>query len=151
LYQVFQDGSMPSTTCHEPEVCWQLLYTKPHAEAWAEINLRNQGFVTLMPRVVSRSGIRPLFPRYLFVGRHPGHAAGVLRSTLGVLYVVHCGDLPARVPDDVIAELRSRMNAQGVVHLEDAPKKDPLFAKRERERVRTLMKLAAAGFRVKSA
>jgi hypothetical protein len=43
------------------------------------------------------------------------------------------------------------MDTHGVVHLEKLAKPDPLFARRERERVRALVKLAQAGFRVKSA
>ena len=31
------------------ELCWQLLYTKPRAETWGEINLRRQGYATLYP------------------------------------------------------------------------------------------------------
>ena len=45
----------------DSDITWLLLYTKPHAEAWAEVNLRNQGFVSLLPRVPStqmRSGFR---------------------------------------------------------------------------------------------
>jgi hypothetical protein len=48
--------------------CWLLLYTKARAESWADINLRKQGFTTLLPRVRQRGGFAPLFPRYLFVG-----------------------------------------------------------------------------------
>ena len=129
---------------------WLLVYTKARAEAWTDINLRNQGFVTLAPRVAARRGFGMLFPRYVFVGFAPGARDAAIRSTLGVQYVVHCGDKPARVPAHVIEEIRSRMDAHGVVHLDIVPI-DPLFAKRERERVRALIKLAQAGFRVKSA
>jgi transcriptional antiterminator RfaH len=130
---------------------WQLLYTKPHAEAWAELNLRRQGFATLLPRIAERSGITPLFPRYIFSGYHAGQSVGSLRSTSGVLYVVHFGEQPARVPVEVIDEIRSRMNAHNVVHIAEAATVDPLFAKTQRERVRALERLAAAGFRVKVA
>jgi hypothetical protein len=61
--------------------------------------------------------------------------------------VVRCGEQPARVPFDVIEEIRSRMDAHNVVRLTGGP--DPLFAKTQRERVRALEKLVAAGFRVK--
>lgn len=128
---------------------WQLLYTKPHAEAQAELNVRRQGFATLLPRVRDGSGFPPLFPRYLFSGHHAGQPTGCLRSTIGVLDVVRCGDQPARVPPEVIEEIRSRMNAQHVVRLGEAPGADPLFAKTQRERVRALERLVAAGFRVK--
>jgi transcription antitermination factor NusG len=130
------------------DLCWILLYTKPRAESWAEINLRKQGFVTLLPRVRQRSGFAPLFPRYLFVGFPSGMPEERLRSTRGVLYVVHCGAKPARVPLEVVAAVQSRMDARGIVILDEVPRTDPLFAKAQRERVRALIKFAQAGFRV---
>jgi len=133
------------------ELHWQLLYTKPRAEAWVEINLRKQGYATLLPRVRQRSGFGALFPRYIFAGFDPMHSPRPLRSTLGVLYVVHCGEHPARVPGRVIEELRARMDAYGVVRLEEVPTPDPLFARQQRERTRALVRLAQAGFRVRSA
>lgn len=132
------------------ELCWQLLYTKPRAEEWVEINLRKQGFATLFPRVRSRSGFGPLFPRYLFAGFEAEQSSRPMRSTLGVLYVVHCGDKPARVSPGVIDEVRGRMDAHGVVTVDGAPAADPLFARRERERTRALVKLVEAGWRVKA-
>jgi transcriptional antiterminator RfaH len=135
----------------DPTLIWQLLYTKPHSEAWAEINLRRQGFATLLPRVSEGSGLAPLFPRYIFSGYHNGQSVGSVRGTSGVMYVVRCGDHPARVPIEVIEEIRSRMNAHNVVHVTEAPSVDPLFAKTQRERVRALERLVAAGFRVKVA
>ncbi len=132
----------------ESEICWLLLYTKPRAETWAEINLRKQGFATLLPRVRRREGFAPLFPRYVFAGTCSGQVERPLSSTRGVVYIVHCGDRPARVPASVIAEVRERMDARGIVTLDHLQAPDPLFAKAERERVRTLEKLARAGFRV---
>jgi Transcription termination factor nusG len=128
--------------------CWLLLYTKARAESWAEINLRKQGFATLVPRVRQRGGFGPLFPRYVFVGAPAGTDFRAARSTRGVLYVVHCADKPARVPLEVIEGIRARMDEQGLVQLEERLRPDPLFARRERERVRTLVKFAQAGFRV---
>jgi transcription antitermination factor NusG len=128
--------------------CWLLLYTKARAESWADINLRKQGFETLVPRVRQRDGFGPLFPRYVFVGAPVGTDFRPARSTRGVLYVVHCGEKPARVPIEVIDGVRARMDAHGVVELDSRPVADPLFARRERERVRALVKFARAGFRV---
>jgi transcriptional antiterminator RfaH len=130
------------------DLCWQLLYTKARAEIWAEINLRRQGFATLLPRVRRRGAFGPLFPRYLFVGAPAGTDFRPARSTRGVLYVVHCGEKPARVPLDVIGDIRSRMDEYGVVLLEQRPLVDSLFARRERDRVHALIKLARAGFKV---
>jgi transcriptional antiterminator RfaH len=132
----------------ERDLCWLLLYTKARAESWADINLRKQGFATLLPRVQQRDGFGPLFPRYLFVGAPAGSDLRPARSTRGVLYVVHCGEKPARVPLEIIDGIRARMDEQGVVQLEGRPVVDPLFARRERERVRALVKFARAGFRV---
>ena len=128
--------------------CWLLLYTKARAESWADINLRKQGFSTLVPRVRQRDAFVPLFPRYVFVGASAGTDFRPAQNTRGVLYVVHCGEKPARVPLEVIDGIRARMDEHGVVELEDRRVVDPLFARRERERVRALVKFARAGFRV---
>jgi hypothetical protein len=132
----------------DSDQCWLLLYTKARAEGWAEINLRKQGFTTLLPRVRHRGGFGPLFPRYLFVGAPAGADLRSAQNTRGVLYVVHFGETPARVPVEVIDDVRARMDEYGVVELEGPKVHDPLFARRERERVRALVKFARAGFRV---
>jgi len=72
----------------DSDITWLLLYTKPNAEAWTEVNLRNQGYVSLMPRVTARGGFRPWFPRYVFAGHAPTQSPRPLASTSGVLYVV---------------------------------------------------------------
>ena len=130
------------------DLCWLLLYTKARAESWADINLRKQGYATLLPRVRKPNGFAPLFPRYVFVGAPRGTDFRSARSTRGVLYVVHCGEKPARVTLDVIDGIRARMDDHGVVQLDARPLTDSLFARRERERVRALVRLAQAGFRV---
>jgi hypothetical protein len=65
-----------------------------------------------------------------------------------VQYTVSLGEHPVRVSQDVIDEIQSRMDPHGVVQLEATVTQQPLFDRRERERVRTLVKLAQAGFRV---
>ncbi len=130
---------------------WKLLYTKVHCEAWAEANLRNQGFLVVLPRDRERSGFGPLFPRYVFVGHEVGADPKSLSYTRGVLQVVQFGSGPARVPQAVIDEIRGRMDAHGVVHLADVDAGRPIFDRRQRERVRALVKLASAGFRVREA
>jgi len=127
---------------------WTVAYTKPQAESWAEINLRRQGFATILPRVRARSGCAPLFPRYLFVGYDTGARLSSLRGTLGIQYIVAFDDAPARVPPDVIAEIQGRMDARGIVTVDPAARRDTLFARAQRDRIRTLIKLANAGFRV---
>lgn len=133
------------------EIRWQLLYTKFRAEEWVEVNLRRQGYSTLLPRVRGRSGVRPLFPRYIFAGFPDEGAARALRSTRGVSYVVQCGPHPARVPVAVIAEIAERMDERGMVALDEAVRPDSLFGRAERERVRALVRFAEAGWRVRVA
>lgn len=143
---------MQGSTEVDDEIRWTLLYTKPRAELWAEMNLRKQGYATLLPLVRSGGRCVPLYPRYLFAGQERGQSAGPLRSTLGVMRAVFCGEKPARVPPEVIREIRGRMDGVGVVRLEELPPRpDALYARREAERVRALARLAAAGFRVKCA
>lgn len=135
----------------ERRTTWILVYTKPRAEVWAEANMRRQGFATVLPFAAGRAGRRPLFPRYLFVGYTSDVLPGAITNTFGVLHIVNCGDKPARVPDAVIADVRARMDARGIVQLEQVATPDPLFASQERARVRALVKFAAAGFRVRAA
>ena len=133
------------------EMCWQLLYTKSRAEEWVEVNLRRQGYSTLLPRVRARSGYRPLFPRYIFAGFEADRSARELQSTRGVSYVVQCGEHAARVPADVIAEIRGRKDQWGVVVVDAAAKPGSLCGTAERERVRALVRFAEAGWRVRVA
>lgn len=130
---------------------WRLLYTKPHAESWVDANLRRQGFGVLLPRIRGRAGYGPLFPRYVFAGFAPGQRSEAMASTYGVQYVVRCGRSPAAVPAEVIAELRARMDARGVVTVERSSEADPLFAAQQRRRLDALARFAAAGFRVRIA
>src|ERR1700730_4618047 len=109
---------------------WRLLYTKPHAEAWVDANLRKQGFESLLPRTPTRAGICPLFSRYVFAGYGPGQRPERFAGTVGGQYVVNCGESPARVPVNVIEDIRARMDERGIVRLERLTNADPIFAKR---------------------
>jgi len=135
----------------DPQLSWVLVYTKLRAESWADANLRSQGFSTLYPLIAVRARRAPLFPRYLFVGFRGDHLPVALRSTYGVQRIVEFDGRPARVPIDVIAGVAARMNEHGVVALESARTGDPFAARGQRDRVRALIKLAQAGFRVRSA
>lgn len=135
----------------DKDITWRLLYTKPRAESWVDANLRLQGFESLLPRTPARSGLAPLFPRYVFAGCHHEHRVQSLGGTFGVQYVVRCGVLPAIVPRIVIEAICNRMDAHGVVHLEQVSAIDPIFATQRSERLAALEKFAAAGFKVRTA
>lgn len=132
------------------ELEWKLVYTKLHCEAWAAAQLRNQGFSVLLPRARGRGGdvLVPLFPRYVFVGHEQSRDISPISNTRGVRCLVQFASQPARVAPEVIEEVRSRMDAHGVVHLEGPPAATALFDRRQQERLRALVRLAQAGFRV---
>jgi transcriptional antiterminator RfaH len=102
---------------------WYLVYCKPRQETVARENLVRQGYEIYLPfmrDVRRRQGrriaqISPMFPRYLFIhlNRDTDNWAPV-RSTLGVVSIVKFGHDPARVPDDLIALLRSHEDPQGI-------------------------------------
>jgi transcriptional antiterminator RfaH len=103
--------------------CWYLVYAKPRQESVARENLERQGYEIYLPliRKYSRRGgrrvasIGPMFPRYLFIRLdEKTDNWGPIRSTLGVVSLVRFGQLPARVPEGLVAALRTHEDAQGV-------------------------------------
>ncbi|MBV9522197.1 MAG: transcriptional activator RfaH [Alphaproteobacteria bacterium] len=109
---------------------WYAVHTQPNAEAKASFHLRNQGFVTYLPCYLKRvrharqvrERARPLFPRYLFLAMDIAAARWrSIRSTIGVVELVSQGEAPSRVPDRVIAEIRAREDARGLVLLPQVP------------------------------
>jgi len=102
---------------------WYLVYCKPRQETVARENLARQGYETYLPfmREARRrqgkrvAAVAPMFPRYLFV--HLSNQTdnwAPIRSTLGVVSLIRFGQAAARVPDDLIAALKSREDAQGI-------------------------------------
>ena len=105
---------------------WYLVYCKPRQETVARENLERQGYETYLPfmREVRRrqgkrvAAVAPMFPRYLFV--HLSNQTdnwAPIRSTLGVVSLIRFGQAAARVPDDLVAALKSREDAQGILSL----------------------------------
>ena len=94
---------------------WYAVYTRPHAETQALANLERQGYRGYLPRCRTRITharrrfvvLRPLFPRYLFVGldRAAMRWRPIL-STLGVAGLVRAGDEPAAIPEPIIEAIR---------------------------------------------
>ncbi|MHB8453155.1 MAG: transcription/translation regulatory transformer protein RfaH [Acidiferrobacterales bacterium] len=102
---------------------WFLVYSKPRQEEMAKRHLERQGYTVYLPRADRsrrRAGrrvsvVEPLFPRYLFIqlDTHMDNWSPI-RSTIGVTALVRFGAQPARVPDALIALLRSHESAAGV-------------------------------------
>lgn len=130
------------------ELCWVLLYTKPRAEVWAEMRVRKLGFATLLPRSRQRTGFGAYFPRYIFAGYREDQTLEPLARTPGVVYVVHHGNTPALIPAEIVDRVRSRMDRRGLIEPDVAVAGAPLFASRQRDRVRALLQLVRPGVQV---
>lgn len=96
---------------------WYLVHTKPRQEQRALENLERQEYPCFLPLVPVESVRRgrlvvtqqALFPRYLFILLDDGLQArswGPVRSTVGVTRLVTFGVEPARVPHDLVEQLR---------------------------------------------
>ena len=105
---------------HSTTQKWYVLQTKPQKEAvvCAQLCRQPEMFEVFFPKIRNRSGVRPLFPSYLFVRTLMDELKNyrLLKYTRGVLRVMGSreeGPLP--VADEVIATIRSRMGNDGLV------------------------------------
>jgi transcriptional antiterminator RfaH len=118
---------------------WYLIHSKPHQERIARDQLERQGYETYLPFASVRRRrkgrsirvIDPMFPRYLFI--HLSNDTDdwrPIRSTIGVSTLVRFGNMPAQIPDRLIAELHMREDADGIQMLPD-----PEYRKGDRLRI----------------
>lgn len=146
---------------------WYLIHSKPREEDLARENLERQGYQTYLPKVLGRKrqrgktirSIQPMFPRYLFI--HLSDKTddwGPIRSTTGVSTLVRFGITPAKVPENLVSNLKDKENEKGY---HDLPMKKlnpgdniiiaegpfegyeaTLFSQASRDRVVVLLKIA---------
>jgi transcriptional antiterminator RfaH len=103
-------------------ITWYAVYTQPNAELKAAEHLARQGYSAYLPRYrryvrharTRALVLRPLFPRYLFVGldRLVQHRRPI-RSTVGVVALVSSADEPVPVAAEIIDALRREESAGG--------------------------------------
>lgn len=110
---------------------WVAVCTQPNREMLAIDNLRRQGYETYCPMFSrvrrharkTETVKRPLFPGYVFVSLdRVVQGVRSIHSTFGVRHMVQFGDVPARMPEQFIHELKSS-EVDGVIPpppLEDA-------------------------------
>ncbi len=107
---------------------WYLIYTKAKGEELAHDNLLRQGFNAYLPKIKRekrmRGKYRPiteaLFPRYLFIQLDTKTDNWMpIRSTIGVTNMVRFGGLPAQVPHELVTELKSFDNLDGVYETQE--------------------------------
>lgn len=102
---------------------WYLVVTKPQSEFKAQENLLRQGYEIYLPLIQTsrrRNGklinrTEAFFPRYLFIylDKETDNWSPI-RSTIGVAGLVRFGGLPAAVPENMIASLKSNENEFGL-------------------------------------
>lgn len=102
---------------------WIVAHCHAHAEVRAEAHLRRQGYEVYLPKYKKtrrharrvETVIRPLFPRYLFIGFNKEATRWrPIRSTIGVSHLISSGEQPLVVPSWVIEQLRQREDAAGL-------------------------------------
>jgi transcriptional antiterminator RfaH len=108
-------------------ISWHAIRTHLKQEARASNNLLAQGVEVVFPKIndcrcneFSGAPIyttKPLFPRYIFAHFSTAMLHNV-RFTRGVQSVVGFGNHPARVDDEVISIIKSRMQEGGLVNIE---------------------------------
>ncbi|MDA0275963.1 MAG: transcription/translation regulatory transformer protein RfaH [Proteobacteria bacterium] len=104
---------------------WYLIHTKIRQERGALENLQRQGFECFLPQIwvekLRRGALQvvqePLFPRYLFIrlGTDTGSQSWTpIRSTLGVSRLVTFGQTPAKIADELVADIRAQSGSSEV-------------------------------------
>jgi len=104
---------------------WYLIHTKIRQERVALENLERQGFKCFLPLIRAEKLRRgtlqvvqePLFPRYLFNRLGTGlesQSWAPIRSPVGVSRLVTFGQTPAKIEDELIAQLQVKTNSAEV-------------------------------------
>lgn len=109
---------------------WHCIYTEARAERLAQRRLEATGYETLYLHyagTVSHARrtigvLKPYFPRYLFAHVGEDQSVGQINRTHGVSSVVHAGDQPLKIPQDVIEDLKARGDRNGLVKLTEEEK-----------------------------
>jgi|HubBroStandDraft_6_1064221.scaffolds.fasta_scaffold00056_106 transcriptional antiterminator RfaH len=98
-------------------MAWGVVYAQAQCERVAGRNLERQGYEVFLPECQTRKGVRPLFPRYLFVLLDL-YRWWPITGTRGVSGLLMNGERPGAVEDEVIEELKRRRGDEGLVRLE---------------------------------
>lgn len=102
---------------------WYVIQARPRQTERAEANLQRQGYTVYCPRLCTERVRRnrrvrveaPLFANYLFIRLHRWHDNWYsLRSTRGVARLVTFANQPLPVHDELIAEIRRRIERRDI-------------------------------------
>jgi transcription antitermination factor NusG len=95
---------------------WTVAQAVVAREPYAAANLQRAGYRVYLPvtRIHPRRNVVALFPSYLFVRVEQRWSN--IQHTVGVVRLLRAGDVPARLPERVVADLQAR-EVDGVVAL----------------------------------
>lgn len=125
-----RDNSCPYGGAMPDDPGWMVVQSKRHKERTVQVNLAREGIPSYLPllrqwpRPAIGGDVGPMFPGYVFCQPAPAQLGAVVGCS-GVVRVVTFGDGPARVGAEVVAYLRSRAGANGIIEI------DPALAGRE--------------------
>lgn len=113
----------------EDDLPWYVIKTHPKQETRAECNLRAGGIKTFHPKIMERCSspftgllsnvIKPLFSRYIFAQFDVNCGYRRVCFTRGVHSVVSFGSGPAKVDNEIIKLIESRVGKDGLVKLDN--------------------------------
>jgi len=96
---------------------WAVAQTEPQREHIARVFLMRHGYETYAPRVKIQGRVARLFPTYIFIRIvdrwYPA------RWSIGIQRILMAGEVPAKVPERVLKDLRER-DSGGFVKLPPA-------------------------------
>ena len=102
---------------------WIVAHCHANAEIKAEAHFKRQGFEVYLPKIKTtrrharriETVVRPLFPRYLFIGfdENSTHWRPIC-STVGISHLLTAGERPLVAPAWVIEQLRQREDKNGL-------------------------------------
>ena len=115
---------------HPRGLRWYAVYANARAEMLARRELERRGYEVIYPHYAAKAPLgrgrtvdvlRPLFPRYLFVGLADGQAFGPINTTPGVSTAVSFAEMPLPVPAAEIDALQAKLQPSGLVRPEAMP------------------------------
>ena len=106
---------------------WYVVNTKPHSEFKVINYFSSKGIVSFMPKLLVTKKharkiekvLRPLFPTYLFIYSNIRTNFRLINNTIGVKGILSSGDDPSSVPIEVINDLFSYVDSDGIVNALD--------------------------------
>jgi|RhiMetdeSRZDD1v2_1073273.scaffolds.fasta_scaffold281599_1 transcription elongation factor/antiterminator RfaH len=100
---------------------WYVVYSKPHAEEYAQLHFRLKGLEFFFPRLLlpeaaqKHRRIVPLFPNYLFVRIHFLEQFQYVLWSRGVKRFVSFNGVPAALDEEVVSFIMRQANSEGII------------------------------------